>query len=650
MKWDLKTPIFFEDYNWKDFFIKIEKSVAEAYKKIPQLSLIEDDLLFLKTLLNFFDEPSKWAQLMAALAELKAPDTELSSVNLISEKSGKLRLKLAQSVYLNPAVWQRFKEIKEHKLHGEDLRLYKDLKNCFCELGVHLTKSQQKRLLAIDNRISKIENKIQTNLRKEVKKTPLVIRDKRELKGISEELCKQFYVKRRKEWVFMLDDGVYSELIDNAESENIRKNTVLISRGLGNNENEYNNSLLIEEIASLRREKSQLLGYQNHIEYSLQDSMIKTESEVRRFLNEIDKKLLPKSKKELSIYKKFIPEKKIKIWNKFYFKNKMLKNNFSISPEELRQYFPLAKVWRGLLLFIEKAFLVEFREENLPRYAENVKSYSCWDKESNKQLGVLYLDLFSREGKSPGAWMQDLVDPGDKQFPWIVLAMNINKTENVFLSLYEVKTLFHEMGHCLHGLLSKAKYSCFSGTYVAQDFVELPSQFMENLVFLPEVIDLISEHAVTKKTLPSKVVKLLREYDNYQVASELLQDVGHCYLDLELHGSKPQSLIKIQEKCYEKRNLFFEPKGLSKITHFTHILCGQYSAGYYSYLWSEILDSDCFEQVLTSKGRLNYHQLIRYKEEILKVGSSRDEMQSFVAFTGRKPKINAFLKKRQIIT
>lgn len=649
MTWSLSNPIDFNKLKWENYGSKVQSSIELAMKNLPGLVQEPEDKKFLKKLINFLEESSQWNQIFTAISELNSPVSELTRVSKVSAKNNKLKFKAAQSIYLNKEVWARFGKVDQLLLSGEDLRAYKDLKDCFKELGVHLDKRQQKRLLKIENRISVIENKIQENLRREIKKTPLIIHNEKELKGISQEMCSQAYVKAKKNWRFVLDDGIYSELIDNAENENIRKKAILIARGLGNQKNEYNNHQLIIEVTSLRTEKAKLLGYENYIDYTLQDHMVKSEKELRVVLDNLDKKILLKSKKEIKKYKQIIPEKKFKIWNKFYYKNKMLKSEFSLSQDELKKYFPLNTVWSGLLDFIKTAFKVEFVQKELPRYASDTTSYVCLDLETKEQLGVLYLDLFSREGKGPGAWMQDIVAPGDNQYPWIVLAMNIQKTEENYLSLYEVKTLFHEMGHCLHGLISKANYSCFSGTYVAQDFVELPSQFMENLVFHPQVLSKISCHQETKKSMPLNLVQTLRQYDNFQIGSELLQDLGHCYLDLDLHSNSGLSLSKIQDNCYKNRNLFYEPKGLSKLTHFTHILCGQYSAGYYSYLWSEILDSDCYSQVLKPDGSFDYEQLGRYKQEILKVGSSRDEMESFVKFTGRKPDPSAFLRKRQII-
>ena len=434
------------------------------------------------------------------------------------------------------------------------------------------------------------------------------------------------------------------------------------SKGFQDNEN--NNETIIQELVKLRAERAQLLGYESHAHYVLEERMAQSPSNVYDFLNNIQEKALPFAKKEfeeLEAYAKKIDGiDQLQKWDSGYYSEKLKKEKFAIDDELLRPYFQLEKVEQGVFLTAEKLFGITFHKRtDIDKYHEDVITYEVKD-ENGEHLAVFYADYFPRPGKRQGAWMTSFrsqkIENGKDQRPHVSIVCNFTKptdTKPSLLTFNEVTTLFHEFGHALHGMLAAGTYSSLSGTSVFWDFVELPSQLMENWCYEKDCLDLFAKHYETGEAIPEEYIQKIKDSSNFMAGMGTVRQVSLGKIDMGFHSLKAESqkLKSIKEMETEAiKGLDFYP-GVAETctsTSFSHIFQGGYSSGYYSYKWAEVLDADAFE-AFKEKGIFNKATAKSFQKNILSAGGTEHPSILYKRFRGRDAEPDALLKRAGLV-
>ena len=503
------------------------------------------------------------------------------------------------------------------------------------------------------------------NLLKETNNYELNIINKNKLNGLSDdhlEAAKSLAEsKNKKGWLFTLEYPSYSSLITYCSDRNIRKEISIAYGKRAFQNNKYDNQKIILDIINLRFTKSKILGFNNYSEYVLEQRMAKNPDTVMGFLNEIFDKVLPVAKKEfeeLSLYAtKCDGITKLQKWDIAYYSEKLKKNKFQIDQELLKPFFSLDNVLQGVFEISNKLYDLKFKEIfHVDKYHPDVKTFEVTDK-NNNFISLLYTDFYPRKSKRGGAWMtsykQQSIRDKKNIRPHISIVCNFTKPTKdkpSLLTFNEVTTLFHEFGHALHGILANTKYKSLSGTNVLWDFVELPSQLFENWCYEEKALNLFAKHYETGKKIPIEIIKKIKNSSNFNQASQTLRQLSFALLDINWHNSDPSSINSVKDFEDDILNKYsFTPnfKETCMSTSFSHIFQGGYSSGYYSYKWAEVLDADAFEY-FKSEGIFNKRIATKFKNNILKKGGTQNPMDLYIKFRGRKPKIEALLKRSAI--
>lgn len=574
---------------------------------------------------------------------------------------------LSNDIFLDEGLFSKVDYVYQHQkeLSNEQKRLTEHFWKSFKRNGALLPVLQKKRIRELDEELSKLSPKFSENVLKSTNAFELHLTDTNDLEGLPENLIEQGKInaeqRNKKGWVFTLQYPEYIPFVTYCKNRELRKKMYLAfrSRGL---EKEYNNLSIVKRILELRYERARLLGYQNHCEYVLEERMAKNPKTVMNFLEELYQNVHRKAKEELQELQDWVTYSlkeniKIEPWDLRFYSEKYRKYLFNIDQEMLRPFFPLEGVIKGLFEIAKKLYNLDFVQENsVETYHKDVLVFKVYEQE--KYIGLFYLDLFPRETKKNGAWMTTIREQGifldQKVRPEVGIICNFTKPTNQNFSLLtyeEVKTLFHEFGHSLHGLLSDVTYRTLAGTNVYWDFVELPSQIMENWAKEKEALDLFAKHYQTKETIPDEIIQQLKKSENFQAGIQFLTQLNYAFLDMYLHLENPEYIkdIKDFEKSVTKKTrLFEEPETVCISSSFSHIFAGGYSSGYYSYKWAEVLEADAFD-CFKQEGIFNQQVAEKFRKCILERGNTEDPMELYIRFRGRKPDTKALLKKFDLL-
>jgi peptidyl-dipeptidase Dcp len=424
---------------------------------------------------------------------------------------------------------------------------------------------------------------------------------------------------------------------------------------------EFDNQKNVLAVVELRHERANLLGYKTHADYVLEERMAGSAQKVNSFLIELQNKAKPKSLKEVEKLKKLAKEldglETFERWDSAYYSEILKQREIGLDEEVLRPYFQLEKVVDGVFAVSEKLYGLKYSEVfDLPKYHEDVRIFEVSDKRGF--VGLFYMDFFPRETKSPGAWMTNLSDQGlshgKLKRPHVGIVCNFTKptkSKPSLLTLNEVTTLFHEFGHALHGLLSNCQYTTLSGTSVYWDFVELPSQIMENWVLEKECLDIFATHYQTGEKIPVKYVQQIKDAGNFLEGIATMRQLTFGILDMQWHSTDPKvinDVVDFEAKATEGTNLLPIVQGTSLSCSFSHIFAGGYSAGYYSYKWAEVLDADAFE-FFKEKGIFDSYVARLFRENILEKGGTEHPMELYKKFRGKEPSVDALLKRAGLL-
>jgi len=572
------------------------------------------------------------------------------------------------NIILNEKLFARVKTVYDSKdglnLTVEEYKLLEETYKTFVRSGANVTGKSKERLRVINSRLASLSQEFGENILDETNDFELYVSDEKDLGNLSvgsrdnaaEEAKKRGHEKG---WSFNLQRPSINPFIQASTNSELRKKGLDGYEMRGDNDNEKDNKAIILEMVSLRLERAKLLGFDTHADYVLSESMAKTQEAVIGFLDKLWGPALQMAVSERDALAKRMKEEGIETtfegsdWR--YYVEKVRKERYNFDEEETRPYFEINAVTQGAFTLANKLFGLQFvQNKELPVWHPDQQVYEVLEADG-KHIGILYMDFFARESKRGGAWMNSLrsqsrVD-GKMLTPIITNNFNFPKpTANTpsLLSFSEAQTVFHEFGHGLHGLLSNVTYESLSGTNVPRDFVEFPSQVMENWMSEPEILKLYAKHYKTGDVIPDKLIEKMNEANKFNQGFATVEYMAASYLDMLWHSLQTMEVEDVrtfENEAMDKIGLIEEITPRYRSTYFQHIFSGGYSSGYYSYLWSEILDADAYAAFKETGDILNQEVAANYRTLISK-GGSEEGMDLYVAFRGREPKIDALLSKK----
>ncbi|CCG98200.1 Peptidyl-dipeptidase Dcp [Fibrella aestuarina BUZ 2] len=582
--------------------------------------------------------------------------------------------KHSDDIMLNPVLFSRVKAVYEQRsklnLSGDQQRLLEKMYKNFVRNGAALTAEKQERLRKINGELSVLTLKFGQNLLAENNAYTLVIDKQDDLSGLPASVVATAAeeAKRRKldgKWVFTLQNPSIMPFLQYADNRKLREQLLRAYLERGNHNDERDNKAIMANMVALRAEKAQLLGYDNHAAYVLEESMAQTPAKVAELLNQLWTATVPVAKQEAKELQAIMDKDpaaggaKLASWDWRYYAEKLRKEKYALDEQELRPYFPLEGVREGIFMLTGRLYGLKFeRRTDIPVYHEEATVYEVKEADG-RHIGLIYMDFFPRSSKRGGAWMTSYrrqeVENGKKITPVVSIVCNFSKpTGNVpaLLTQNEVSTFFHEFGHALHGLLSNVHYGSQSGTSVPRDFVELPSQIMENWAVEPEMLKLFAKHYQTGAVIPDALVDKIKQSSLFNQGFETSEYLAASLLDMSYHtlkpGQTPTDVLAFEKQAMDKIGLIDQIPPRYRSTYFQHIFSGGYSAGYYSYIWSAVLDADAFE-VFKQKGLFDPKSAQSFRKNVLERGGTEDPMTLYRKFRGAEPDIKPLLRRRGLL-
>ena len=591
-------------------------------------------------------------------------------IQKIAQQVSPLLSEFKNDLLLNEALFKRVKAVFDTKdslsLNPEqDMLLEKQYKG-FARNGANLSEEKKATLRKIDTELSKLSLTFGENVLAETNAFEMHLTKEEDLAGLPEgaiEAAAQTASEKGKDgWVITLDYPSYIPFMKYAKNRELRKKLSLAFGARAFQKNKFNNKLNVLEIVNLRHQRAQLLGYDSHAHFVLEERMAETPQKVISFLNELLEKAKPAAQKEfdeLEAYAKKLDKiDRLEKWDSAYYAEKLKQERFNLDDEKLKPYFPLQQVIDGVFTVAKKLFGLQFKEvETIDKYHPDVKTYQVLDAE-RELVSIFYADFHPRPGKRGGAWMTSFkpqqIKDGKNDRPHVSIVCNFTKPTSKkpsLLTFNEVTTLFHEFGHALHGMLANTTYAGLSGTNVYWDFVELPSQVLENWCYEKETLELFAKHFETHEVIPMELVEKIKESATFHEGMQTLRQISFGLLDMAWHGGDPSKIASVkefEEKAFENTKLYPDTPETCMSTSFSHIFQGGYSAGYYSYKWAEVLDADAFEY-FKQEGIFNTKVATKFKEFVLSQGGTQDPMELYVKVRGQKPNPEALLKRAGLI-
>jgi peptidyl-dipeptidase Dcp len=536
----------------------------------------------------------------------------------------------------------------------------------FARNGALLSEDKKARLREIDTELAKLKLTFGENVLAETNNYELYITNEGDLKGLPEgaiEMARSLAESKAKEgWIFTLDFPSYLPFVTYADNRELRKEISIAAGKKAFQNNEFDNQKITLQIAKLRYERANLLGYETHAHFVLEERMAQHPDQVKTFLNDLLAKAKPAAEKELAQLTAFAKEldgiEQLEKWDGPYYSEKLKQKLFNLDDEILKPYFQLENVLQGAFTIANKLFGLTFKEiDTIEKYHADVQTFEVVD-DKNELVALFYADFFPRKGKRNGAWMTSFkpqyIQNGVNERPHISNVCNFTPptpTKPSLLTFNEVTTLFHEFGHGLHGMLANTTYPSLSGTSVFWDFVELPSQMMENWCYEPEALALFAKHYETGEIIPQDYVEKIKESASFLEGMATLRQLSFGLLDMAFHSTNPTDItdIKAFEKAaFEGTSLYPDVAENCMSVSFSHIFQGGYSSGYYSYKWAEVLDADAFAY-FQEKGIFNTEVATKFKDNILSKGGTEHPMTLYKRFRGQEPKPEALLKRAGLI-
>ena len=653
-----------------EHFLPAIKALIEITKsEIESISLNSDPPTFKNTIEALAYTGLKLERATSIFFNLNGAETN-EEIQKLAQEISPLLTDFKNDLLLNEDLFKRVKTVYDirdsQKLTSEQKMLLEKQYKDFARNGANLSKADKVALRGIDNALSKLKLTFGENVLAETNKFELHITNSNDLSGLPNgaiEAASQMAKEKGKEgWIFSLDYPSYIPFMKYAENRYLRKKLSLAFGAKGFHQDALDNQENVLQIVRLRHQRATLLGYQSHAHFVLEERMAETPEKVRTFLLDFLKKAKPAAQKEFSELQAFAKKldriETLQKWDGPYYAEKMKQERFNLDDEQLKPYFKLENVIKGVFTVAEKLYGLTFKEvDTIDTYHDDVKTYMVTD--GNQEINsIFYADFHPRPGKRGGAWMTSYkpqqIIKGVNDRPHISIVCNFTKptvSTPSLLTFNEVTTLFHEFGHALHGMLANTNYKTLSGTNVYWDFVELPSQVLENWCYEKEALELFAFHYQTGEIIPMELIQKIKESATFHEGMQTLRQLSFGLLDMAWHGSDPSNIEDV--KSFEKNAmastiLYPDIPENCMSTSFSHIFQGGYSAGYYSYKWAEVLDADAFAY-FKEKGIFNREVAHRFQHYILSKGGTEDPMELYVKFRGTKPNPEALLKRAGLL-
>lgn len=589
--------------------------------------------------------------------------------DLLAQKFSPILTEHANKIMLNRQLFERIRYVKEHEtgLNAEEQKLLEDIFDGFQRGGACLSDEDKEKLTAMRVELDAITLQFGQNCLKETNAFCLHVEDKDKLTGLPETAMEAAALAAKEKgkpgWVFTLQQPSYGPFMTYADNRSLREQMYIAKNTICCKGGEYDNRKLVTRIVNLRREIAQLLGNQTYAESVLKRRMAESAANIYALIDQLMEAYMPVAREELAEVEqtaKKLEGKDFKLqpWDYSYYGRKLKMERYNLDSEMLRPYFRLENVKKGVFGLATRLYGITFHlRKDIPVYHPDVEAYEVLD-EDETYLGVLYADFHPRENKQSGAWMtsyaeQYIDQEGKDHRPHVSITMNLTKpTEDKpsLLTLGEVETFLHEFGHALHGLFSRVRFMAQSGTNVYRDFVELPSQFMENYATQKEFLDTFAFHYQTGESLPDDLIQRVKDSNNYMCGYLCTRQLSFCMLDMAYYDRQEEfceDVPTFEKKAWERAQLLPQHPQTCMSVQFGHIMNGGYAAGYYSYKWAEVLDADAFSLFLQN-GIFDHETALRFRREILERGGTEAPMKLYERFRGQKPTIDALLKRNGI--
>jgi len=645
------------------------QAIEDARAEIDTITNNPSAPTFENTLATLEFSGQQLDRISSVFFNLNAAETN-EEIQKIAQEVSPLLSEFSNDITLNEALFIRVKAVYEQKDQlkltvEQDTLLDKKYKS-FSRNGANLPKEKKKRLRQIDAELSKLKLKFGENVLAETNKYQKHLTDENQLDGLSEgekEAAAQLAKSNKKEgWLVTLDYPSYIPFMKYAKNRELRKELSLAFGSKGFHNDELDNQENVLRIANLRHERAVLLGYKTHAHFVLEERMAETPEKVHEFLDELLEKAKPAAEREFKQLEDFAKElddiDQLQKWDGSYYSEKLKQKLFDLDDEKLKPYFKLENVIDGVFKVAEKLFGLTFEEVlDIDTYNEEVKTYQVHDTNGN-YVSLFYADFHPRAGKRGGAWMTSYkpqyLKNGKNVRPHISNVCNFTRStpsKPSLLTFNEVTTLFHEFGHGLHGMLANTTYPSLSGTSVYWDFVELPSQVMENWCYEKEALELFATHYETGEVIPMDLVQKIKESATFQEGMATLRQISFSQLDMSWHGADPSKITNVKEHetiAFEGTSLYPQTSETCMSTAFSHIFQGGYSSGYYSYKWAEVLDADAFAY-FKEKGIFNKEVATKFKDNVLSKGGTEKPMVLYKRFRGAEPKVKALLERAGLL-
>ena len=643
----------------------IQKGIAIAKLEIDAITDNSNEPTFENTTVALDFSGEKLNRITSIFFNLNSAETN-DEIQKIAQEVSPLLSEFGNDITLNTALFARVKAVFNVKetldLSPEQTMLLDKQYKSFARNGANLNKEDKSKLREIDAKLSTLSLKFGENVLAETNAFELHITNENDLAGLPESEKEAAKSNDKEGWVFTLDYPSYIPFLTYIDNRELRKKMAIAAGKKGFQDNSFNNEGVVLEIVNLRHQRANLLSYKTHAHFVLEERMAETPENVIAFSNNLLEKAKPAAIKEfnnLEAYaKKLDGIDQLQKWDGAYYSEKLKKELFDLDQEILKPYFKLENVIGGVFEIANRLFDLQFEEvSNIDKYHEDVKTYNVTDTKGNF-IAVFYADFHPRKGKRNGAWMTSYksqqIKNGKNERPHVSIVCNFTKpteTKPSLLTFNEVTTLFHEFGHALHGMLANTTYNSLSGTSVSWDFVELPSQVLENWCFEREALELFAKHYETGEVIPMNYVEKIKESANFHEGMQTLRQLSFGLLDMQWHGQDPTEIssVKVFENgAFADTKLYPDVAENVMSTAFSHIFQGGYSAGYYSYKWAEVLDADAFEYFL-EEGIFNKEVATKFKENVLSKGGTEKPMELYKRFRGKEPKPDALLKRAGLI-
>tara|TARA_B100000949_G_scaffold71482_1_gene63659 strand:- start:1758 stop:3788 length:2031 start_codon:yes stop_codon:yes gene_type:complete len=653
----------------EDYKPAIEAAIAQARQEIDFITNNPEPATFENTIAALDYAGYQLDRVTSIFFNLNSAETN-ETIQKTAQEVSPLLSEFSNDITLNEALFKRVKNVYDSReslelTREEEVLLDKRYKG-FSRNGANLAEDKKARLREIDTELSKLSLTFGENILAETNKFELHLTDEADLAGLPEstkEAAAQTAEEKSKEgWVFTLEYPSYIPFMKYAENRELRKKMAIAFGAKGFHNDELDNQENVLKIVKLRQERANLLGYKTHAHFVLEERMAKSPENVERFLQDLLEKAKPAAEREFAQLANFAKKRdgieELQKWDSAFYSEKLKQELFELDDEQLKPYFKLENVIDGVFTIAQKLYKLRFVEvQDIPKYHKDVKTYQVFDDQDNF-IAIFYADFHPRAGKRAGAWMTQykgqFKKDGVNERPHVSNVCNFTKptaSKPSLLTFNEVTTLFHEFGHGLHGMLANTTYPSLSGPSVYWDFVELPSQVLENWCYEPEALELFAKHYETGETIPMILIDKIKKAANFQEGMQTLRQLSFGILDMSWHGADPSGItdVKAHEKAaFEDTNLYPDVAENCMSVSFSHIFQGGYSSGYYSYKWAEVLDADAFAY-FKENGIFNAEVAQKFKDHVLSQGGTEDPMVLYKRFRGKEPNPEALLKRAGLI-